>query len=886
MKRLMFAVLLAFAVSAVYAGETDTKFNYQGRLIVGTNLVNGTVTNVFRLYNASAGGTLLYAETQKVTAVDGLYSTTIGINALTPTLYSALTNPIVYIEVAVNGVTLSPREQINQVAYAITAVRKSGDTMTGPLHMNAGAGSDLIISSSGQDVMVGNVANGNSYGAAVGFDANAFNYGATVGNTANGSAYGVGVGNNSYGSSRGVAVGSQAAGSDYGAGVGYNSDGSITGAAVGAYADGSQMGAALGYGAFGYWSGAAVGANANGGNNGTAIGRAADGYNAGVAVGRSANGSLAGVAVGAFADADNTGIAIGNSACGASTNIAIGWMAASGVGSERIAIGHAVSTPQDNAVAMRGTLFLDGGSNVYFRTNFGSGVWTALASGGSTTGFVQKTGDTMTGTLTINDAAANSLSLSSARTNIAIGAAARASAGSERIAIGHNVTNAINNTAAIRGSLYLDGGTGIYYRSSFGSGSWSNLIGDPSQYVQVSGDQMTGALGFNIGAGGELVITNSPGGAIEIGYDANGWSGVALGSSANGAWWGVAMGTGATGFSYSVGIGHLAKATNMSVAIGSEARAMKQYDTAVGYQAVALTNATALGSGANADGYAVSVGRGANAHASGIAIGYLANVHSNAGVAIGSSSMADYGGGVAVGPSANARYNGGVAVGRSANSGIGPGVAIGYGAQASSTNIAIGAGASTAYGSERIAIGHNITNLYNNSTAVRGTLYIDGTGTADANIKYRQTFGTGAWSTKAFVIDHPLDPENKVLRHFCAEGPVVQNIYNGTEVLDANGEAVVQLPAYFDRLNINPQYLLTPVGAQMNLYVKEEISGNRFVVGGGVAGAKVSWMIMAQRNDPAAIEDLKQRPVEQLKSELSQGQIQAENSGFNTDASK
>ena len=42
-----------------------------------------------------------------------------------------------------------------------------------------------------------------------------------------------------------------------------------------------------------------------------------------------------------------------------------------------------------------------------------------------------------------------------------------------RIAIGHSVNNTIDNSAAIRGTLYLDGATGIMYRATFGSGAWT-----------------------------------------------------------------------------------------------------------------------------------------------------------------------------------------------------------------------------------------------------------------------------------------------------------------------------------------------------------------------------------------------------------------------------
>ena len=41
----------------------------------------------------------------------------------------------------------------------------------------------------------------------------------------------------------------------------------------------------------------------------------------------------------------------------------------------------------------------------------------------------------------------------------------------------------------------------------------------------------------------------------------------------------------------------------------------------------------------------------------------------------------------------------------------------------------------------------------------------------------------------SFKIDHPLDPENKYLYHSFVESPDMKNIYDGTVVTDANGEA-------------------------------------------------------------------------------------------------
>jgi hypothetical protein len=108
----------------------------------------------------------------------------------------------------------------------------------------------------------------------------------------------------------------------------------------------------------------------------------------------------------------------------------------------------------------------------------------------------------------------------------------------------------------------------------------------------------------------------------------------------------------------------------------------------------------------------------------------------------------------------------------------------------------------------------------------------------------------GATGTKSFQIDHPLDPENYFLNHFCVEAPDPMNAYSGVVTLDANGEAWVQLPDYFEAINRDPRYTLTPIGASMpNLYVAVEIQGNRFKIAGGVPGKKVSWRVEAIRND-------------------------------------
>jgi hypothetical protein len=114
---------------------------------------------------------------------------------------------------------------------------------------------------------------------------------------------------------------------------------------------------------------------------------------------------------------------------------------------------------------------------------------------------------------------------------------------------------------------------------------------------------------------------------------------------------------------------------------------------------------------------------------------------------------------------------------------------------------------------------------------------------------------TGATGVKAFTIDHPEDPGNKVLRHFSVESNEVLNLYRGIVTLDGSGQAIVELPTYFDLINTNVSYQLTAIGTPQLPYVLTEIQGNTFEVA-GEPNTKVSWTIYADRND----EYLQQHP--------------------------
>ena len=110
----------------------------------------------------------------------------------------------------------------------------------------------------------------------------------------------------------------------------------------------------------------------------------------------------------------------------------------------------------------------------------------------------------------------------------------------------------------------------------------------------------------------------------------------------------------------------------------------------------------------------------------------------------------------------------------------------------------------------------------------------------------------GASGTKSFVIDHPLDPENKILKHYSIESPEVLNMYRGNVILGEEGEAIIILPNYFWSININFSYILTAIGkAAPNIHIKDEINEDgKFTISGGETGQKISWVVYAERNDP------------------------------------
>jgi len=131
------------------------------------------------------------------------------------------------------------------------------------------------------------------------------------------------------------------------------------------------------------------------------------------------------------------------------------------------------------------------------------------------------------------------------------------------------------------------------------------------------------------------------------------------------------------------------------------------------------------------------------------------------------------------------------------------------------------------------------------------------------------TTGTLSKAGGSFKIDHPLDPANQYLYHSFVESPDMLNIYNGNATLDAQGEARIELPNWFEALNRDFRYQLTPIGGWAPLYVAQEVQDNVFRIAGGEPGMKVSWQVTGIRQDAYA--NAHRIPVEEPKPEGERG---------------
>ncbi len=109
--------------------------------------------------------------------------------------------------------------------------------------------------------------------------------------------------------------------------------------------------------------------------------------------------------------------------------------------------------------------------------------------------------------------------------------------------------------------------------------------------------------------------------------------------------------------------------------------------------------------------------------------------------------------------------------------------------------------------------------------------------------------GTLSANTKQFLIDHPLDPENRILVHAGVESNERAVVYSGNVSCDESGNASVPLPDWLEALAADFRYQLTCIGGRSDVYVSREVRDGGFGIAGGSPGQRVSWQVTGVRQD-------------------------------------
>jgi hypothetical protein len=78
------------------------------------------------------------------------------------------------------------------------------------------------------------------------------------------------------------------------------------------------------------------------------------------------------------------------------------------------------------------------------------------------------------------------------------------------------------------------------------------------------------------------------------------------------------------------------------------------------------------------------------------------------------------------------------------------------------------------------------------------------------------------------------------------------NVYSGNATTDANGDAIVTMPDYFEALNQDFRYQLTVIKDFAQAIIASEITDNSFEIKTDKPHVKVSWMVTGIRQDAYA----------------------------------
>jgi hypothetical protein len=77
----------------------------------------------------------------------------------------------------------------------------------------------------------------------------------------------------------------------------------------------------------------------------------------------------------------------------------------------------------------------------------------------------------------------------------------------------------------------------------------------------------------------------------------------------------------------------------------------------------------------------------------------------------------------------------------------------------------------------------------------------------------------------------------------------MKNIYDGNVTTDAGGQAVVELPDWFEALNRDFRYQLTTIGQRAQAWISSKFANHSFTIKTDKPNVEISWQVTGIRQD-------------------------------------
>jgi hypothetical protein len=121
----------------------------------------------------------------------------------------------------------------------------------------------------------------------------------------------------------------------------------------------------------------------------------------------------------------------------------------------------------------------------------------------------------------------------------------------------------------------------------------------------------------------------------------------------------------------------------------------------------------------------------------------------------------------------------------------------------------------------------------------------------EAGFFFGDVYATGQIGSGESVVkmDHPVDPASKYLSHSGVVSPDMKTMYDGTVTTDASGQAVVELPDWFEALNRDFRYQLTTIGQPAQAWIASKIANHTFTIKTDKPNVEISWQVTGIRQD-------------------------------------